>query len=267
MTDGLRLTHIGGPTVLIEVAGWRILTDPTFDQPGRTYSFGWGTSSKKIDGPAVEPRDLRDIDLVLLSHDHHADNLDNLGRKLLERVPVILTTRGGERRIGGGRVRGMAPWERTVVEAPGKPAMIVTATPCRHGPPLSRPISGDVIGFDVTWEGKKSEGSVWMTGDTVLYGELREVARRLQVDTALLHLGSVKFRLSGPLRYSMSGADAIELIQLLQHRAAIPVHFEGWSHFAQQERALRAVLDAAPDDVASRVVWLTRGAPTAVPGP
>jgi L-ascorbate metabolism protein UlaG (beta-lactamase superfamily) len=31
----VRLTHIGGPTLLVEVAGWRLLTDPTFDQPGR----------------------------------------------------------------------------------------------------------------------------------------------------------------------------------------------------------------------------------------
>jgi L-ascorbate metabolism protein UlaG (beta-lactamase superfamily) len=38
MSD-LRLTHIGGPTVLIEVGGWRLLTDPTFDPPGRKYKF------------------------------------------------------------------------------------------------------------------------------------------------------------------------------------------------------------------------------------
>jgi L-ascorbate metabolism protein UlaG (beta-lactamase superfamily) len=34
------LTHIGGPTVLIELEGWRLLTDPTFDPPGRSYRFG-----------------------------------------------------------------------------------------------------------------------------------------------------------------------------------------------------------------------------------
>jgi L-ascorbate metabolism protein UlaG (beta-lactamase superfamily) len=39
----VRLTHIGGPTVLVEVAGWRILTDPTFDPPGRHDRFRWGT--------------------------------------------------------------------------------------------------------------------------------------------------------------------------------------------------------------------------------
>jgi hypothetical protein len=41
----VRLTHIGGPTVLIEVGGWRLLTDPTFDPPGRRYFFGWGRES------------------------------------------------------------------------------------------------------------------------------------------------------------------------------------------------------------------------------
>ena len=47
------LTHSGGPTVLIEVGGWRLLTDPTFDPPGRSYRFGWGTGSLKLTGPAT----------------------------------------------------------------------------------------------------------------------------------------------------------------------------------------------------------------------
>jgi L-ascorbate metabolism protein UlaG (beta-lactamase superfamily) len=49
----VRITHIGGPTVLLEVGGWRLLTDPTFDPPGRRYTFGWGSSSRKLTGPAV----------------------------------------------------------------------------------------------------------------------------------------------------------------------------------------------------------------------
>ena len=40
--DDVRITHIGGPTVLIEVGGWRILTDPTFDPPGRRYPSAGG---------------------------------------------------------------------------------------------------------------------------------------------------------------------------------------------------------------------------------
>ena len=93
----VRLTHIGGPTLLVEAHGWRVLSDPTFDPPGRRYSFGWGTSSTKITGPAIEAADLPPLDAVLLSHDHHADNLDDAGRALLPSVPTVVTTQSGTR--------------------------------------------------------------------------------------------------------------------------------------------------------------------------
>ena len=52
----VRLTHIGGPTVLIEVGGWRLLTDPTFDPPGKKYFFGWGTiSASSLDRRSPPP--------------------------------------------------------------------------------------------------------------------------------------------------------------------------------------------------------------------
>ena len=58
----MRITHIGEPTVLLEIEGWRLLTDPTFDAPGRTYGFGWGTSSVKLAGPAVAADALGPVD-------------------------------------------------------------------------------------------------------------------------------------------------------------------------------------------------------------
>ncbi len=97
----IRFTHVGGPTLLVEVAGWRLLTDPTFDPPGRHYAFGWGTSSTKLTGPAVAPDDLGPLDAVLLTHDHHADNLDDRGRALLPRAGTVVTTPSGARRLGG----------------------------------------------------------------------------------------------------------------------------------------------------------------------
>jgi L-ascorbate metabolism protein UlaG (beta-lactamase superfamily) len=96
----MRITHIGGPTTLIEVAGWRILTDPTFDDPGRTYRFGWGTASRKLAGPALPADALGHIDVVLLTHDHHADNLDDAGWALLPSADRIITTMAGHRRLG-----------------------------------------------------------------------------------------------------------------------------------------------------------------------
>ena len=118
--EGVRLTHVGGPTVLVEVGGWRLLTDPTFDPPGRRYSFGWGTASTKVAGPAMAAADLLPIDAVLLSHDHHADNLDDAGRALLAG-----RRHGGHHRRGGAatrqrRRRGSRPWETTTLSAPGR---------------------------------------------------------------------------------------------------------------------------------------------------
>jgi L-ascorbate metabolism protein UlaG (beta-lactamase superfamily) len=105
---GIRLTHIGGPTVLIEVGGWRLLTDPTFDAPGRRYFFGWGTGSRKLAGPAIAAADLPPIDAVLLTHDHHGDNLDPAGRALLPSAGAVITTASGAKRLGGD-AQGLEP--------------------------------------------------------------------------------------------------------------------------------------------------------------
>ena len=105
---GVRVTHVGGPTPLIEVGGWRLLTDPTFDAPGRRYSFGWGSFSRKLAGPAIPAAELGPIDAVLLSHDHHADNLDDAGRALLPSAGVVVTTVAGRAAARRRRARAGA---------------------------------------------------------------------------------------------------------------------------------------------------------------
>src|ERR1700722_11304409 len=108
MTEG-RVTHIGGPTMLIEVGGWRLLTDPTFDPPGKRYFFGWGTMSRKLAGPTLSAAEGGPIAAVLLSHDQHDDNLDAAGRALLSTATTVITTEAGARRLGGN-ANGLAPW-------------------------------------------------------------------------------------------------------------------------------------------------------------
>ena len=250
-----RITHIGGPTTLIEVDGWRLLTDPTFDPPGRRYSFGWGTSSQKTTGPAVAVADLPPIDAVLLTHDQHADNLDDAGRALLPATGVVVTTVAGARRLGGGAV-GLAPWAVHVLGGEGRPALEITATPCRHGPPFSRGITGDVVGFALRWEGQE-HGALWISGDTVLYDGVREVGARFDVGTMLLHLGAVRFGITGPLRYTMAGPDGVSLCSLLRPRTVIPVHYEGWSHFSQGRSGIESAFAGSSFELS----WLQIGTP------
>ena len=258
MVSELRLTHIGGPTVLIELDGWRLLTDPTFDPPGRRYSFGWGSSSRKLTGPAIAATEVGPIDAVLLSHDHHDDNLDDAGRALLPSAGCVVTTASGARRLGGS-ARGLEPWGSTSLEAPGRPAIEITATPCRHGPRGLGFVYGDVIGFALRWEGQE-HGALWISGDTVLFDGVREVAGRVPVDVALLHLGSVQFGVSGPLRYTLNAREGVELCRLIQPRIAIPVHYEGWSHFREGREAVEREFARAPETVRERIRWLPIGA-------
>jgi L-ascorbate metabolism protein UlaG (beta-lactamase superfamily) len=258
----LQMTHLGGPTVLLQLGGWRILTDPTFDAPGNSYAFGWGTRSTKTTGPALAPEALAPVDVVLLSHDHHADNLDERGRALLPDTGTVLTTQAGARRLPGVNAVGLAAGETHTLRAPGKEPLTIRATPCRHGPPLSTPIVGAVIGFAVT-VGDCDAVTVWMTGDTVLHRPVRELAKRLDVDVLLIHLGRVRFPTTGRLSYSMDGKDALRLAELLGPRVVVPVHYEGWSHFTESTTALRAILEGGADPTITRLfTWLEPGVAT-----
>ena len=207
----VKLTHIGGPTVLIEFAGWRLLTDPTFDPAGGKYRFGWGTGSTKLTEPSLSPRSwARSTRSCSATTTTTTTSTPPAGR-CCRQVGTVITTEAGARRLGGN-ARGLAPWATTELSAEGKPRIEVTATPCRHGPPLSRPLVGDVVGFALRWEGQE-HGALWISGDTVLYDGVREVADRVDVGTALVHLGGVRFPVTGPLRYTMTAGEAVELLE------------------------------------------------------
>jgi L-ascorbate metabolism protein UlaG (beta-lactamase superfamily) len=175
---------------------------------------------------------------------------------------AVVTTASGSARLGGA-ARGLEAWQTTRLEASGRPSIEITATPCRHGPPLSHPVVGDVIGFALRWEGQE-HGLLWMTGDTVLYGAVRTVPERFDVGTILLHLGCVRFPVTGRLRYTMTAREAVELCRLVGPRTVVPVHYEGWSHFRQGREDVERELAGAVD-VRERIRWLPFGVGVELP--
>jgi L-ascorbate metabolism protein UlaG (beta-lactamase superfamily) len=232
----LTLTLIGGPTALIEFGGFRLLTDPTFDAPGE-YRLPHVTL-KKTSRPAVTADRIGAVDAVLLSHDQHADNLDNSGRAYAESAPRVFTTRAGAQRLGG-RAEGLAPWDRVELAKPDGSRMQVTATPARHGPAGIEPFSGDVIGFVLN---VKDQPSVYVTGDTVWYDGTAEVARRFPAGVVLLFAGAARTR--GPFHLTMDTNDAIETAHAFPNAVIVPVHYEGWEHFSQGGADLEASFKA-----------------------
>lgn len=250
----LQMTYIGGPTLLLEVGGLRILTDPTLDPAGGEYK-GTGYSLFKTQGPAIEAADVEPVDVVLLSHDHHFDNLDSAGRELLARVPLVLTTEAGAERLGGTAI-GLAPGDSHELSLADGSTLRVTATPARHGPPGGD--RGPSVGFLLEWEDGESK-TVYLSGDTVWYEGVEEIARNYPVQVAVLYAGAAKVSVVGPEPLTFTAEGAVEAARAFKDAIIVPVHFEGWKHFSEGRAELEASLARA--GLEDRVRWLAPGQP------
>jgi L-ascorbate metabolism protein UlaG (beta-lactamase superfamily) len=255
--DGLRLTLIGGPTVLIEYQGLRLLTDPTFDPAGGEYPSG-PVVLKKTAGPAVPAHALGPIDAVLLSHDQHADNLDAAGRAVLADAGRVLTTPDGAGRLGGSAV-GLATWQAVDLSASGGRVVRVTATPARHGPEGIEPVSGPVTGFVLTTS-DGAGGGVYVSGDTVWFDGVAEVARRFPVRTAVLFLGAGRFPALGEFHVTMTAEEAVTAARAFSDAMIVPAHADGWAQFSEGRAEVEGAFTEA--GLASRLWWLAPGEPT-----
>ncbi len=249
------LTLVGGPTVLIEIGGFRLLTDPTFDPPG-AYPRG-GVTLEKTSGPALPPEAIGPLDTVLLSHDQHADNLDDAGRALLGTVARTFTTVVGAGRLGGSAT-GLSPFETVVIEGGDGRRLFVTATPARHGPPGIEPITGEVIGFLLGIEAPGD--AVYVSGDTVWYEGVAAIARRFSPRLLILNVGSAQAR--GAFHVTMDANDALEAAAAFPAATVVGVHTDGWAHFKEDGDALAAAFRAL--GLADRYVQLAPGAATAL---
>ncbi|RXH21353.1 MULTISPECIES: MBL fold metallo-hydrolase [Bradyrhizobium] len=255
----ISITLIGGPTALIEIDGFRLLTDPTFDAPG-AYQLPHVKLEKTI-GPALRPDAIGPVDAVLLSHDQHSDNLDNSGRDYLHKVKRVLTTEAGAKRLGG-HVEGLAPWSTAQLKDSDGNTLTITATPARHGPAGIEPLSGDVIGFVVS-SSRRDTSPVYISGDTTWFDGVAEVARRFKCGVVLPFAGAAQTR--GPFHLTMDTNDAIETARAFPEAMIVPVHTEGWAHFRQTGEDLRKTFDAL--GFGTRLRLLEPGVPTVIEAP
>ena len=246
-THPVRITHIGGPTALIEIGQLRLLTDPTFDPAGSRYVNGPVELLKKTD-PALTVSELGAIDAVLLSHEQHVDNLDLAGRAYLPQAKQVLTTLAGAQRLNGG-TRGVAAWETVDLHGEDGLDVHVTATPARHGPRQLEEVLGeemvrDVTGWIIEWDGQ-SRGAIYVSGDTVLFEELQEIPQRYRIGTALLHFGAAHFDALGPVYLTFTSAEGARFVQALGEAIVIPIHYEGWAHFTEGRAQIEQAFAAA----------------------
>jgi L-ascorbate metabolism protein UlaG (beta-lactamase superfamily) len=252
----LTLTLIGGPTVLIEYDGLRLLTDPTFDPPGEYQGPHSPVKHRKTSGPAMSVEEIGVLDAVLLSHDHHFDNLDNSGRALLPSVSSTFTTNSGAERLGGNAI-GIAPFETRTFEGRNGKKLFITATPARHGPVGVD--AGDVVGFAL---GVDQPGDLaYITGDTLWFEGTAEVADRFSPKVVVMYTGAAEPR--GRYHMTMGSEDALETAHAFPEAALVSVHNEGWGHLKESQEQLADVF--AKFGMGERLIPFNKGEPLDLP--
>ena len=153
-----------------------------------------------------------------------------------------------------GAEPGLLPWQTTSLESPSGAPLRITATPGRHGP--SHADRGPVIGFVLEREG---EDAVYLSGDTVWYEGVAEVAERFRVRTAVLFMGAARVEAVGDWPLTFTAADAIEAARAFARATIVPLHFEGWAHFSESRAQVERAFAAA--GLARRLTWPPPGSP------
>ncbi|MGI9352532.1 MAG: MBL fold metallo-hydrolase, partial [Rhizobiaceae bacterium] len=232
--DEASVTYLGGPTYLIEIGDFRIISDPGFDPNGTQRNEGPGHLLTKTMDPPIPVDEIGKIDIALISHAHHLDNLDNEGRRLLGKVGQTFTTPHSASLGLPGTVAGLESWQSVDVTNETGQTMKVTAVPAVHtSNPALKDLVGDVTGFILEWDGKTTD-ILYITGDTVWVDELEEINKRYpNIDTAILHMGGANVPAMGDNILTMDGKQGAKMVKTFGLERVYPAHFEGWRHFPQ----------------------------------
>jgi len=231
------ITYIGGPTAVLEYAGKRFITDPTFDAPQR-YNDPDETELVKTAGPGIARADLGPIDVVLLSHHGHKDNLDYEGLELVATGIPTISTREAASDLFGGSVLGLDSWESHDIDH-----VTITAVPALHGPPGSERLVGPVTGFVLE---APDEPTVYVSGDNASLPLVEQIASRFpMIDIALLFAGAA--RVPGiNAALTLTSTDAARAGIMLGASRVVGLHTEDWEHFSESRAQLEEAFAGSP---------------------
>jgi L-ascorbate metabolism protein UlaG (beta-lactamase superfamily) len=249
---------VGTATVIIRYAGFTILTDPNFLHQGDHVHLGYGLKSARITNPAIEIEALPPLDLVLLSH-MHEDHFDRIAEEKLDKsVPIVTTKHAAAslKKCGFQTTHALDTWQ-SIAFAKGSNHLQITAMPGTHGPGLLSallpPVMGSMLDFQTTGDGTRFR--LYISGDTLIHDELKEIPRRFtDIDLALFHLGGT--RVVGIL-VTMDAEQGVQALQIIAPHMAIPIHYNDYTVFKSPLEDFQQAVTAA--GLAAKVTYLRHG--------
>ncbi|MEV5934557.1 MBL fold metallo-hydrolase [Streptomyces sp. NPDC052079] len=230
------ILFIGNATLLIRYGELTLLTDPNFLHRGQLAHLGYGLVSRRLSEPALDVAELPhgDLDAVVLSH-LHGDHFDRVARRGLDRGLPFVTTPHASRCLQGlfgfHRAVGLRTWQSHTVSR-GDSLVRVTSLPGRHAPGAARVLLPPVMGSLLEFGDRSGETRLvlYLTGDTLMYDGLREIARRCpDIHLAVLHLGGTT--LPGGMVVTMDGRQGADLLDAVRPHHALPIHYDDYTVF------------------------------------
>jgi L-ascorbate metabolism protein UlaG (beta-lactamase superfamily) len=207
----MRITYLGHATVLIELDGLRLLTDPLVRR--RVMHL-----QRVVPGPTREQ--LAGVDVVLISHAHH-DHLDTRSLRMVKGTPRVLCPEPARKAVAG---TGLTPEVMGVGGYVHAGGVEITAVRAEHdGRRFPQDRRSDAVGFVVRGDG----GSVYFAGDTGWFEGIGEEVG--EVDVALLPVAGWGPRL-GPGH--LDPEEAARAAALIGPRIAIPIHWGTYERLA-----------------------------------
>ena len=217
---GLRTTWLGHSTVLLEIDGTRVLTDPVWGERASPVTFA---GPKRFQPVPVAVSELPELDAVIVSHDHY-DHLDypTIIELAKRDVPFFTSLGVGAHLQAWGvptqRITELDWWEHAQVPGTG---LSISAAPSQH-------FSGRGLGGRNTtlWSSFVVRGpkhAVFFSGDTGLTPEYSQIRERFGAfDVVLLEVGA--FHESwGDIH--LGPEHALDALRLLGGGKLLPVHW------------------------------------------
>lgn len=222
--DGLRATWLGHSTVLVEIGGARLLTDPVW---GARASPSQLAGPKRFQPVPVKLAALPPLDAVLISHDHY-DHLCLPTIRALAATPVPFVTSLG---VGAHlQAWGVPPERITELDwwqthrVPGT-EVAVTAAPSQHF--SGRGLKDRNATLWSSFAVRSARHRVFFSGDTGLTDQYALIRERLgPFDLVMLEVGAFH-PAWGDIH--LGPANALEALALLGGGAFLPVH---WGTFS-----------------------------------
>jgi L-ascorbate metabolism protein UlaG (beta-lactamase superfamily) len=186
--SGLRVTWLGHSTMLIEIEGVRVLTDPVW---GPRASPSTLVGPKRFQPVPVALREMPPVDVVAISHDHY-DHLDYPTLRTLAKssVPFVVSLGLGAHLeywgVHADRITELDWWESYTVPNSG---VVLTAAPSQHF--SGRGLKDRNATLWSSFSARSPNHSVFFSGDTGLTTEYRSIREKLgPFDVVMLEVGA-----------------------------------------------------------------------------